>query len=372
MRNPASNGIPRTSTVSDTARFFSPDYRTARQRFCAAARAAGAALDTLPLAAKGPHGDELAIDVAWFGERHPRRAFVHSSGLHGVEGFAGSAIQLQWLAEGVRPPPADGAIALAHMLNPYGAAWLRRVNENNVDLNRNFGAVPSGDTEAARAYRLLDPLLNPPSPPRIDFFLARAAWQVLRHGMTRLRDSVIGGQTVNPHGLFFAGTRMQAGPAAYEALLESRLAGATRVVALDVHTGYGRYGEDALMANASPARAHLNRCMLEAFGDRLALADGSNVAYHVAGSQQDMYTRMLPNAEVYFATQEFGTIGALRVLAALRAENRWHHHGSGAFEHEARRDLLAAFCPEDERWRDRVLERGRAALTQAFALAFAQ
>jgi hypothetical protein len=29
-------------------------------------------------------------------------------------------------------------VVLVHALNPYGFAWLRRVNENNVDLNRNF------------------------------------------------------------------------------------------------------------------------------------------------------------------------------------------------------------------------------------------
>jgi hypothetical protein len=27
---------------------------------------------------------------------------------------------------------------LIHALNPFGFAWLRRVNEANVDLNRNF------------------------------------------------------------------------------------------------------------------------------------------------------------------------------------------------------------------------------------------
>jgi hypothetical protein len=29
--------------------------------------------------------------------------------------------------------PADAAIVLVHILNPYGMAWLRRFNENNVD-----------------------------------------------------------------------------------------------------------------------------------------------------------------------------------------------------------------------------------------------
>lgn len=34
---------------------------------------------------------------------------------------------------------------MVHVLNPYGMAWLRRVNENNVDLNRNFRAADDND-----------------------------------------------------------------------------------------------------------------------------------------------------------------------------------------------------------------------------------
>ena len=92
------------------------------------------------LDAKGPNGEDLSIDIGWFGSPQPRRAFVHSSGLHGVEGFAGSAIQLQWLT-GNYQPPDDGAVVIVHVMNPFGMVWLRRVNENNVDLNYNFLAA---------------------------------------------------------------------------------------------------------------------------------------------------------------------------------------------------------------------------------------
>ena len=34
--------------------------------------------------------------------------------------------------------PADVRVVMIHALNPYGMAWVRRVNEDNVDLNRNF------------------------------------------------------------------------------------------------------------------------------------------------------------------------------------------------------------------------------------------
>ena len=81
--------------------YFSPDYVTARDGFRQAAQRAGGRLTARELAANGPGGEDLTIDIAWFGPDTPRRAFIHSSGVHGVEAFAGSAIQLQWLEEGI-------------------------------------------------------------------------------------------------------------------------------------------------------------------------------------------------------------------------------------------------------------------------------
>ncbi len=68
------------------------------------------------------------------------RALVISSGLYGVEGLFGSAVQLALLERYLpdyRLPP-DLAIVIIHILNPFGCAWYRRWNEDNIDLNRNF------------------------------------------------------------------------------------------------------------------------------------------------------------------------------------------------------------------------------------------
>ena len=64
------------------------------------------------------------------------RGLLVISGTHGVEGFAGSMCQTAWLSEGAALPD-DLAVVLVHAINPYGFAWIRRVNEDNVDLNRN-------------------------------------------------------------------------------------------------------------------------------------------------------------------------------------------------------------------------------------------
>ena len=117
---------------------YAPDYASARPQFLAAATLAGTTLESLPHPQCGPDGGELAIDLAWLGPRNARRVLVLISGTHGVEGYQGSAAQIGFLQNTASALPADTAALLIHGLNPYGFAWVRRVNEDNIDLNRNY------------------------------------------------------------------------------------------------------------------------------------------------------------------------------------------------------------------------------------------
>ncbi len=214
-------------TVS--AKHFSPNYTTARTQFRTAVEKAGGRLTALRLDAKGPNGADLTIDIAWFGAEKPKRALVHSSGLHGVEAFAGSAIQLQWLDEGIPSLPEDSALVLVHVLNPFGMAWLRRFNENSVDLNRNFLGPEETYAGAPRGYDKLDPFLNPPSPPGWDLYYARAGWLIAGHGLSTLSQVVAGGQYEYSKGLFFGGSKLEEGPRKVQAFVRERMESAEHV-----------------------------------------------------------------------------------------------------------------------------------------------
>ena len=354
-----------------SAKHFSPDYVTARTRFRGAVEQAGGKLTALELAAKGPKGEDLTIDIAWFGAEKPKRAFVHSSGLHGVEAFAGSAVQLQWLSEGIPALPEDSALVLIHVLNPYGMAWLRRFNENSVDLNRN--SLVAGETYegAPKGYAELDGFLNPPSPPSWDFYYVRALWLVRRHGMTTLKQAIAGGQYINPKGLFFGGESLEEGPRKVQAYVRERLSGVEHLVVVDVHTGLGPFGVDTLLLHTADQGMALFKIMRETFGERVASMDPEeSVAYRIKGTFDAVYADTLPQAEVYFVCQEFGTYHAVRALKAIRDENRWHHYGDGTIAHPTKAELKEKFSPDDEFWRQTVLDRGREVIAQALGLAF--
>ena len=143
--------------------YFMPHYATARANFQKSVAETGGRLESLKLSAEGPNREPLTIDIGWFGAEHPRRVFIHSSGIHGVEAFAGSAIQAQWLDKGIPSIEPDDAIVLVHSLNPYGMAWLRRFNENNVDLNRNFREPGDYRAQTIAYWETINALLNPPS-----------------------------------------------------------------------------------------------------------------------------------------------------------------------------------------------------------------
>ena len=345
--------------TSQVDRYFAPSYRDARQRFHDAAVSVGAALERVPLTCRGPDDGTLTIDIAWIGSKRPRHVVIHGSGIHGVEGFTGSAIQLKAL-EVVQPcGPAD-AIVFVHVLNPFGMAWLRRVNEHNVDLNRNWREPGATLTGMPELYREISDFLNPTVMRRWDGFYLRAAFATHEYGLRALRQAITGGQYENPRGLFYGGRHLEEGPTRFRDWLVRHLSSIDRISVIDVHTGLGKWrqnsrfferqavgvvGEDELPAQI---KAHI--------APRFDTSDVGG--YTVRGGQIDLYRQLFPGVPLSFVTQEFGTYSGVRVLKALRPENYQHQYGDRRVDHPSKSALRDAFCPRSKRWRASVLEDG--------------
>ncbi len=346
------------SGLSPARDYFSPDFWSARERFFSAATDAGARLERLTLRTLAADGNPLTIDIAWLGSCQPERVLLHSSGLHGVEGFAGAAVQLRLLSERIVDVPVSGALILIHVMNPFGMASLRRSNENNVDLNRNFLDPAETWSGSPEGYRTIDPVINPPSSPSRDFFFLRAAWHVLRKGFAPMQRAVATGQYDYPRGLFYGGAGPEDGPALIEAWIARHLGGARAVFAIDVHTGLGPPHGETLFLETRAGCADARRLEAALGRDLVEVGGGQETGYANRGGYGCMLARRLPQACVDVVTQEFGTWPALRVLHALREENRWHFYGTGNLNHQSKRRLKEAFCPSSQRWRRAVLDQG--------------
>jgi hypothetical protein len=346
---------------------FAPDYVTARERFRAAAGALDCRTEVHPMAGRGPHGEELTIDVALLGHESAGRVVVLSSGLHGAEGFFGSAVQIACLEGPLRAwRPAPGtAVLLLHGLNPFGFAYCRRADENNVDLNRNF-LLPGEE------YRGSPPLLgvlratfDPLRPPRrFDAFWLRAMWLVIRHGMATLRETLPHGQYDYPDWLFFGGR----GPAATHRLLEEQmprwLEGAEAATHLDFHTGLGAWATYKLLLDESPGWwvEHYGRDVVEGM-------ESHTTGYRTRGDWGQWCQAMFPERRYHFATAEFGTHPVLHVVRALVNENRAYQAGKFDPRYDwTRRDMVEAFAPASPAWRAAVLRQAVALVERTLAV----
>lgn len=347
--------------MTDPAADFPPDYATARTRFRAAATRLGWALGVQPIPGTGPAGEDLTIDTATSPAPTVERVLVVSSGLHGAEGPFGSAVQLAALEQfAAEPPPAGVRCVFLHALNPWGFAHGRRVDADNVDTNRNFLLAGEAYRGSPATYSLFDPLLNPRTPPRFDFWTVRAWLGVLRFGVPALRQALAGGQFDYPKGLFFGGH----GPSAAHRALAERLRGwigpAADVVHLDFHTGLGRWAGYRLLLDAPVSdrqRERLDRW----FGpDTHEEDDPQKTSYRPRGGFGPWCVAQRFAPEYLYAVAEFGTYGNIRMLGGLRAENRAFHWGrpGDPSTGRARARLRELFVPRSPEWRRRVLSQG--------------
>jgi hypothetical protein len=340
--------------------YFAGSYSEARAKFLAAARIAGSSVMNYALPKfHGPRGQELIVDVARLGPQKPESLLVLISGTHGVEGFCGSGCQIGYLSNQLYEAlPITSGLMLIHALNPFGFAWLRRVNEENVDLNRNF-------------HDFARPLPSSESYERLHDWLIPLEWE----GNTReqadvaLRDyakkdfrkfqaELTAGQYTRPNGLFYGGNQ----PTWSNRMLRQILAECItptlkKLAVIDFHTGLGRagYGEPIYVGSASDFAL-----AKEWYGEEVrSLNQGEAVATALTGSVADAFPESTPDLKVVYVALEFGTLPPMDVLNALRADH-WLHAVPARATHlrpEIERQMRQAFNLDVPWWRAAVYAR---------------
>lgn len=350
---------------------FAADFGEARRCFLDACARAGLRVESHRHPLSGPDGTELACDVAWAGPRAARRVLVVVSGTHGAEGFCGSAIQVDWLLSGGADRLPDGcAVLLIHAINPHGFAWIRRVTEDGVDLNRNFVdfslPLPANPGYAELADALVPPALEGPA-----FAAANAALQAYREslGQRAYEQAFSGGQYTHPRGLFYGG----AGPTWSRTTLEDiatdyDIGGRASLCVLDLHTGLGPFGHGELICDHAPGSPPVEIAR-GWFGDSVtepALGTSSSVP---KVGLVDYFWHGLVGESGCMLTLEFGTRPLDEVVEALRADHWLHAQGPVDWDAAQTRAIKArmksTFCPDGPEWREMVLFRGRQVIRQA-------
>ena len=342
---------------------FSFDYAAARQKFRHAAARAGAELESYANPAHAPDGGALSTDVASLGAADADRVLLVNAGTHGVEAFAGSAIEIGFLTAGL-PIPAGVRVVLVHAINPHGFAWLRRVTEDNVDLNRNF-IDHDGTRPANPEYDKLHPLLCPERWDAQTRAESDAAIEdyAAKHGVFALQSVVTRGQYGHADGLFYGGDGPTWSNRTFRAVTEKHLAGARLIAFIDLHTGLGQYGAAEMIAGSSER-------LRAWYGDALTSPSaGTSSSPPLRGVIAGAVRAAADGADVVSATLEFGTYPVRVVLDALQADNWVHAHGDPTTEQgrAIKTQTRKALFPDEDDWKELVLVRGRQILSRALA-----
>ena len=354
--------------------WFSKSYAEAAGRFaiaCQELTSAGhnVSHQRLKLGIKGPEAEELAIDIAVIGSLDSGKAIMSSSGVHGVEGYPGSAIQLSIMDKLAKAPPFDDhAVILIHAVNPYGMAWWRRFNENNVDLNRNFLCLDEHYSGVPEGYEEVKDFINPKTVPkkREPSFNIRALMLILRYGFNNIKQAVAEGQYQYPTAIQYGGSKLEKGPTMLIEWLTTNLASINKLFAIDHHTGLGPSGHDTLLL---PLELRVDdrekfEKLQNLFPGHIELLDSkSGIGYEIKGDIHQGLVNRFPNISWTYFTQEFGTFKPIKVIRANRDENRWTQWGghvdeAGAKNHWSRNNLLRIFNPNDSKWQEKVISRG--------------
>ncbi len=309
----------------------------------------------------GPDGDDLFMDWLQLGQSAtPARVLVLISATHGVEGFAGSAIQCNRLPDLVRQllVDADLGVILIHALNPWGFAWLRRYDHEGIDLNRNFidfnEPLPDNSGYAA----LHEDLFVHISEPLHNVFVN---WRT-RLGEQAFDATITRGQYKHADGLFYGGSSASWSRQILQEACEAPiLRQAERIAVIDLHTGLGPFGHGEVINDHSP----------DTDGFKLACDwYGANAQSALLGEScsapktglLDYYWHRLMADRGCFVTLEFGTYPLPGLLGFSCEEQRYHIQQLGqgqarSVQHPAVTGLRDFFYPLDSSWRELVLFR---------------
>jgi len=350
--------------------FFSADYTEARNKFLAAAEEAdGEISNLLNPHATGPDNEALYTDVALFGNRNAPKALVIISGTHGNEGFCGSGCQIGYLKENWITKRADDTlVVLVHAINPYGFANVRRVTEDNVDLNRNFvdHSEPYPDNPA---YAALHQYLVPESwdPDSLQQANAALAAYGREHGAMALQGAISGGQHTHPGGVFFAGIKPTWSNTTLRTIVRDYLADKAHVALIDFHTGLGPNGYGELILNGDYENSY-SRAQQWYNNEVTSFQDGTSTSAKLTGMMCYAFLDVLPPQQLTGIAVEYGTIDTTEVLLAMRFDNwinQFEKPGTPRWLQGKRAIRDALYCDNDE-WKAKVWERAKWVLDKAY------
>jgi len=359
--------------MPDVASFFSASYAEAREKFLKTAAGAGAEIvDSHAHPLKGPDGGDLATDVAWLGPRSAKKLLVLVSSTHGIEGYCGSGCQVSWLENRLyhRDARPDTAALLIHAINPHGFAYGRRVNEDNVDLNRNFIDFTK-PLPVNPDYEALRDKINPKDWSENSMAEAERAISEYygKPNFEFLAKATHYAQHVNPQGTGFGGLEPTWSNRIFRSIVAKWMQGKSEICLVDYHTGLGPFGHGDMIYAGQPGEGRARQWFDHVTPTEEQLKGTAHLANSLTGMLCQVPPEACPGARVTSGAIEYGTFNRRMVSKSTRGDVWLHAYGdpNSAQGREMKAYLREMFFPASLEWRIMVASRSNDILAQALA-----
>ncbi len=371
------------STPTPKPTDFPKDYYDSRERFRSACPVSPDENTVCEMFPVDPQND-FSVDSLFWRAENSKKILVLVSGVHGIETYAGAAVQRDFVEENLSRFLDQGiSVYLVHALNPYGYANNSRVTANNVDLNRNFPSKQDADWKPNAGFQKLKEILAPENisgPGWFSFFgfSFKLLWRIATFQFTvdEMNQAIAGGQREEARGLFYGGTAQEPQVEWLKRQLDEKLQGFEEALLIDIHTGLGERGVLHLMPSDEPAPtgADLRARLFGTESNEVykITTEATKGFYSVAGDFLDFAEERGPEGlKTAAMTMEFGTkgtsipaqLGSLHTMASENARRilPWTQERDIA---ASRADFMELFAPQDLEWRDGIRNKGRAFFQQ--------
>ena len=324
--------------------------------------------------------DDLYIDNIYLpssGEK--TNLIVLTTGVHGMEGYIGS-VMLDVFFEEIYPTldTTNTGILIVANVNPYGMKYMRRYNENNVDLNRNFiENWDDFDLSSNKDYPIVKDFLQPEGEMgnafwhEVSFYLSLAK-QAIVNGADMISNALLTGQYEFANGVYYGGNGDEKSTSYLKGVFADCLKSEyENIVHVDIHSGYGpRYNMVIFNSAQDPTTEEEAK---EAFGYDYIIATDSDSFYATFGDTTDYFYRLANKmdngTELYSTCFEFGTIGdgfidSILSLKYTIDENvqYWYPTTNSITERMVRENYYELFYPTETKWREKTVQDFRDAM----------
>jgi len=301
-----------------------------------------------------------------------RKLFLITTGEHGIEGYAGNVFLQIFMKEFLyRIKTEEISLLFIHSLNPWGMKNKRRVNENNVDLNRNF-LYKSGDLKN-ESYEKMKRYFTKKRPVRnLDTNLIFGIFELLpyliRLGSKGVEEALTKGQYDDNKSVYYGGEKEEKSTKYMKGVYEKSFKEYEFILHLDIHTGAGPKDKLLIVDSAFDNEDFKTREMQ--FNYSPITQAKKETFYSINGDMIDYIYKKYQNTSNFYSTcLEYGTygeglMGQVSSIKALVLENQAWWYGTKDSQVRSKVDKLfrEMFFPERMDWRKSFEEDTKKAL----------